>query len=222
MAMRNYTITAATSPPPLSAAVKGTPWEQAEEAAIDQFPWYKSGDRQATTARMLYDASALYVQFVCEDRHIEAEPRELNSSVCRDSCVELFATVDPGSGPDYFNFEANCCGAFHLGFGPCGGADRKLVTPELAERVCIATSVDRPDKATSPDDDGWWLAASLGFDVLSEFTGRTIAPKTGEVWLGNLYRCGGEVDAQYAAWNSVGLPAPQFHCPEHFGEFRFG
>ena len=110
--MREYRIERTPTPPPLSGDVEGTPWADAQVLQIDTYPWYKGGVKQPTAVRLLYDDDALYTQFHCRDRHISAERTELNSTVCLDSCVELFATVDPKAGPDYFNLEMNCCGVW--------------------------------------------------------------------------------------------------------------
>ena len=218
--MRRADIRPAAEPVPLTGETDRTPWGRAEAIEIACFPWYESGERQATTARLLYDEKALYVQYRCKDRHISCEHAELNSSVCRDSCVELFASIEPERAPDYFNLETNACGTMLMGFGP-GREGRNRIRQETASRIRIVTSVPGPTKEESPDDDGWWLAASVPFEALAEFTGRPVRPRAGTVWRGNLYRCGGKTDDQYACWNPIDAPAPDFHRPESFGELRF-
>lgn len=218
--MRKYSITATDAPAPLCGQVDGTCWSQSAEIAIDQYPWYTDGHKQGTVARVMYDKSAIYFQFICEDRHIFSQVQELNGLVCRDSCVEFFASIDLANGPDYFNFEVNCCGVFHMGFGP-GRQGRKPISPELARRIQVVTSMPGPIKPESPDDRQWWLAVAIPFDVLSEFTGKTINPKPGDIWRGNFYRCGGKTDDQYAAWSPINTPNPDFHSPEFFGKLSF-
>ena len=218
--MPTYTIVSTPQPPAATGQTDGATWAAANVLAIDLFPWHKSGRKQATEVRLLYDDAAIYAQFICEDAHSFAQFTELNGPVCRDSCVEFFAMVDPAGGPDYFNLEVNCCGTFMIGFAP-GRDDRKLIAPELAARVGMVTSVPGPTKDESPDDDGWWVCATLPFDVLSEFTGRRIAPASGTIWRANFYRCGGKTDCQYACWSPMDLPAPDFHRPESFSELWF-
>ena len=105
---------------------------------------------------------------------------------------------------------------------PCaGGRRRKPITSDQAAGIRIATSVPGPTKRESADDDGWWVVAVLPFDLLSEFTGRTVRPTAGDLWLANLYRCGGKTDPQYACWNPIDLPHPDFHCLKFFGELHF-
>jgi hypothetical protein len=47
-------------------------------------------------------------------------------------------------------------------------------------------------------------------------------PETGEVWLGNIFRCvGNEPNRGYLAWRPTFTEKPNFHVPETFGEFVF-
>jgi hypothetical protein len=219
-AEKEYRIRRADADSLLTGDPAASSWADAEVLHVSEFPWHESGDRQATAVRMLYDDENLYLQFRCEDKHIYAAFTELNSHVCRDSCVELFATVDPDFGPHYFNLEMNCCGTMLLGWGD-GREDRKDVTPEQARQIEIVTSEPGPTREESPDDDGWWLAARVPFAMLREFTGREVSPQPGTLWRGNVYRCGGKTDDQYACWAPIDAPRPDFHRPEFFGTLRF-
>ena len=139
--------------------------------------------------------------------------------VCRDSCVEFFGLPDPARG-GYFNFEANCCGCVHLGFGP-GRPDRRLATPDVFAKIQVATSIPTKTRSESARDDGWWLAAALTYEGLSELADARVAPKSGDVWKANFFRCGGKTDPQYAVWNPIDREIPDYHRPEFFGELRF-
>jgi hypothetical protein len=218
--MADYVIQPAAGRVGLTGQVDDTPWARAGVARIDRFCWYKAGRQQLTEARVLYDGQGLYLQFIAQDAHIFSKTTELNGPVCTDSCVEFFATIAPAAGNDYFNFEVNCCGVIHLGFGP-GREGRRLIGPDLAGGICVAASVPTLTKDESPDDDGWWLATAIPWDVLDRFAGKTVRPKAGTVWRGNFYRCGGKTDPQFACWSPVGTPGPDFHRPEFFGTLRF-
>jgi len=219
--MKRYIVSAINEPVPLCGRVEAAPWASAETARIDCYPWYAGGQKQSTAVAMLCDAGAIYFQFRCRDRHIFSQVTELNGPVCTDSCVELFAAIDPQSGPDYFNLEINCCGVMHLGFGP-DRKNRRLIEPGIAAKIEIAHSVAGPTKQESPDDEAWWIAAKVPLDVLGELAGRTVRPQRGTAWRGNFYRCGGKTDVQFACWNPIDTPKPDFHRPEYFGEITFG
>ena len=216
---RPYLVKRIAEPVPLSGEVEGTPWAQTPGVSVDLYPWYQSGDKQPTTARMLYDTTTLYLQFLCEDKHIFSETTELNGPVCRDSCVEFFAMPNQMRRQEYFNLEINACGTLLLGWGVKG--DRRRISQEMASRLTIVTSVPEPTKDESPDDNGWWVAAAVPFDLLSEFTERTIQPGSGGEWYVNFYRCGGRTDDQYACWWPIETPTPDFHRPEFFGQILF-
>ncbi|MFB3892092.1 MAG: carbohydrate-binding family 9-like protein [Phycisphaerae bacterium] len=222
--MSKYMIKKAARAVPLTGEVIG-PWSRAEVLKIDHYPWYKAGVKQATSVRLLYDAKAIYVQFICEDKHIFARKTEFNGPVCLDSCVEFFATIEPAVRPDYFNLEINCCGQIHMGFGQ-ERHGRILMAPELARRMKIVTSIKASSKEESAKDNGWWVAAAIPFDVISEFAsqknpGTLVKPGKGTVWKANFYRCGGKTDEQYAVWNDIKWAKPDYHRPEFFGELEF-
>jgi hypothetical protein len=205
--MRSYVIRRAAGP---------APWRSADVAPIDQFPWHKGGVRQAADARVLYDGRAIYLQFICEDRHISAGVTETNGPVSLDSCVEFFASIQPQLRPDYFNIEVNCCGTRLMKWGK-ERHGRKLIDPEMARRIEVVTSVPGPTKDDSPSDNGWWAAIAIPWDLLSEFTGVNVHPQSGTRWRTNFYRCGGKTDPQYACWNLT----EDFHGPQFFGDAVF-
>jgi len=218
--MKTATVKKATGPVDLAKGPELDLWKKAEVIPSDVFKWHKEGQKHATSVRLLYDDTAIYLLFVCDDTHISSQTTELNGNVCLDSCVEFFATINPEKGPHYFNFEANCCGMIHLGWGPDRN-NRKLIAPELAKGIQVATSVPGPTKEESADDKGWWLAAAIPFSVIAEHSGEKVEPKAGTVWRCNFYRCGGKTNQQYITWNPVASPTPDFHRPDSFGTLKF-
>ncbi len=218
--MPRYTIAQAGGAVPLCGDTDALPWRDAQVGTIDNFPWHTRGDKQPTEFRLLYDAEAIYAQFICTDIHIFAEITELNGPVCLDSCVEMFASPDPDNRPDYFNLEMNCCGEMLVGFG-ADRHDRSAISAELAGQIEIATSLSGQTKDESPDDAAWWIALKLPFDVIGQLAGHDVASNSGDIWRGNFFRCGGKTDDQYACWNNIVTPQPDYHRPEQFGELYF-
>ncbi|NIA06337.1 MAG: hypothetical protein GWP14_01665 [Actinobacteria bacterium] len=221
--MRRYMVKRVSTEVSLSHKVLGAAWSDADELSIDSYPWFKSGRKECTTARLLYDQKAVYVQFLCKDKHIYADHTEINSSVCEDSCVEFFAQPIPQVDQRYFNLEINCCGTFLLGWGrSIQEIAGSYVDPALSTaHLKIAASVAGPPKQESPDDNGWSVAVQMSFELISRLSGRQIRPTSGSVWRANFYRCGGRTNRQYACWNRVGTPSPDYHRPEFFGELLF-
>ncbi len=195
-------------------------WSSAEMLSIEEFPWHESGRKQATQVALLYDQTAVYALFVCEDKHIHAVETRPNGNVYLDSCVEMFAMPRPDRDGGYFNLEANCCGTMHLGYG-AGRAGRTLAPPPVFNRICLATSIPGPTREETPGDDGWWLAVGVPFAAIAELAGTEVAPTSGAVWRGNFYRCGGKTDVQYGCWNRIEWQKPDYHRPEFFGTLKF-
>lgn len=212
-----YAIKQTRKEVPLVGAVEDTVWTRADVADIDVFPWDTGKTREKASVRALYDQDALYLQYRVEDEHIKADVSTLNGPVYQDSAVECFAAPLP-TDSHYFNFEVNCTGTVHLGWGP-DRTNRERVDPEIADAIRVNTSVDRP--VTEPDRDGrqWWLAAALPFEALSRLIGRQVFPSPGTVWKGNFQRLGG--GNEFAVWSLIEASEPDFHRPESFGRFVF-
>lgn len=223
--MKTYPIVRTPDDVPLGGTSSDTPWDAANEFRIDEFSWHESGPKPLTTGRALYDDRAIYLQYHVEDRDITAEVTDLNGPTYRDSSVEFFADPNPEADSMYFNFEPNCCGQFKLAWQERDweerGIGRDLVSPEVADRIDVETSVPGPTKERHPDDEEWWLAAAIPFDVLSELTGLEIGPTEGTVWRGNFYRSGVRSDSQKATWNPIEKAEPDYHSPEFFGRLQF-
>lgn len=215
---KNYLVRRPSGP--VRLACDDPAWEQADRLSIDEYSWYTAGLKQDTTAAVLYDDDALYLLFVCDDRHISAVETRPNGDVYKDSCVEFFVAFGSEGSGSHLNFEANCCGTVHMGFGS-GHEARRLAPTEVLDAVRVKTSIPTPTKAESPTDEGWWLAAKIPFSAISKLVGFEVAPKSGGVWRANLYRCGGLTDPQYAAWNRLDCPEPDYHRPEFFGNLTF-
>jgi hypothetical protein len=212
------TIRRATGSVPLDGTVDGSPWERATALRIETFPWEEHAEAQSTVVRPLYDDAALYLQYQVGDAHITCSTTEPNGPVYEDSCVEFFAAPRPDR-PEYLNLELNACGTVLLRYGPDGG-DRPYLSPAHIDRLGVETPFETPQAAESAAVDEWWAAVEIPFDLLAEIADTTIAPRSGTEWTGNFYRCGGR-DPQYAVWNPVDIPEPDFHRPDQFGRLRF-
>ena len=217
--MPKYIINKADQAVPLSGDVAGSAWARANVLQIEDYPWPQGNPPRPTQVRALWDDQNLYIQFLCEDKHISAVETRLNGNVYLDSCVEFFGMIDPATSNDYFNLEINCCGMMHLGYGP-GRHGRRLSTPGIAQQMKIVTSVKGPTKQESPADDGWWVAAALPWEAISQLAGKKVSPRSGLAWRGNFYRCGGR-EVEYGVWSHIDNPIPDYHRPEFFGDIEF-
>ncbi|OGS20823.1 MAG: hypothetical protein A2252_00200 [Elusimicrobia bacterium RIFOXYA2_FULL_39_19] len=212
-----YTVKKIDAPLILDGNINKSQWESANELTIDNYPWYKGGDKQKTSVKLLHNNTSIFLLFVCEDKHSYSENTALNSLVCLDSCVEFFA--DPGTG-SYINLEMNCCGTVLLGYGP-DRYSRILVNPEHASQIKIFKSVTGKTKAESADDKQWLLEVEVPVKMIEDFIKVKIGALSGQEWKANFFRCGGKTDDQYASWLSIQAPKPDFHRPEYFGKIIF-
>lgn len=105
-------------------------------------------------------------------------------------------------------------------FGP-DRDDRELIAADLAETIRVETSIESPTKEESPDDEGWWVAVALPFETLSMCTGVSVSPSGETVWRGNFHHLGGKTGSQFATWNPMVTPEPDFHRLLEFGRLVF-
>lgn len=219
--MRFATVRRVSTDVPLVADTVDTVWARAEAVPIDHVLWTTPDRRPRTIARLLYDDTTLYLHYTVEDHHSYASATKLNGPVWEDSCVEFFAIPQPEvQQQQYVNFEVNCVGTFHLGYG-LNRTDRTLIDPGQAENIRVTSSVEGPTKQPHFADTCWWIAVALPFDTLSTFTGTTIAPTQGKQWRANLHRLRSRPEPLYAAWNPIETQNPDFHQPSAFGILRF-
>ncbi len=218
--MKTYIVQKTACAVRLRADPSAPPWPDVEATALDSFPWYNAGVRQAVTVKACYDSECLHLLYDCEDKHISAQYTQLNDPVCNDSCVEFFAS--PPEDPEhYFNVEVNCCGTMLLGYGSAMDG-RRDGTQETASLLGVAHSTPGPTKEESPQDDGWLLQMRLPFEALSQLVGTPLTVAPGTQWRANFYRIGGLTDPQYACWSPIEWHRPNFHKPEYFGLLQFG
>lgn len=156
----------------------------------------------------------LYISYSVHGNCLLAENYKNNSSVWEDSCVEFFAQV-PGT-PGYFNFEFNC-------IGTCLAAHRESresathFTDEQIGRIRRYASAGTKPFRELQGMFHWFLTVAVPFDLLG-LDGENLPEKINA----NFYKC---ADASslphYLSWSPIRLPAPNFHCPEFFGELYF-
>lgn len=219
---------------------------------IDEFPWYEKGDKQDTRVHLYRDDNGIHVRAICYDRHSSARCTVANGAVYLDSCFEFFFSpfestyvgnagvlVDDAARQIlYFNIEINCIGTCYFGFGDSRVDERIEVDPKHMQLLDIV--VEHNQTSTNVDEHQWIVSYHITYELIDELTriympeymkrvlGDTIYRSIDTLtiskksWLANFYRCGGNVDPQYAAWNFIDATFPQFHRPEYFGKLLFG
>lgn len=192
-------------------ALSGEPdWTRAEAAPIDRYLWLPKTDIYGT-ARLLYDAKAIYVRLEAAEQNIRSVYQGNYDMVCEDSCLEFF--LCPAAGDRrYFNMEVNPNGAYYLGFGFNNSDNIRLTVADGRKLFGMKTLV-------SPG--GWAVEYKIPLTFLKTFF-PFLRLKKGLELRGNFYKCGDLTQTpHYIAWNEVKCEFPDFHNPDYFGKLIF-
>ena len=191
------------------------PWSTATRIDSFQFPWWTTGAREGTTARLLWDEKYLYVAFVATDAYISAYLTERDAPVSRDDAVEVFFACDPADVSIYFNFEFNALGTI-LDRSPRDSRSSEW----NGEGVQVGIAIDGTLNDSTDTDRGWTTEIAIPFADLAPFA-PNLPPHDGDHWRLNLYRIGGEVNSQFSLWSDTRTQRPQYHKPDRFGLVEF-
>ena len=134
---------------------------------------------------------------------------EANGPVWEDSCVEIFLSVPGKEG--YYNFETNCIGTSLAAYRR-SKTDADMFGPEQMEQIGTVASLAHEAIDIQKEGQEWSMLKIIPFSLL----GLTEVPA---MLKGNFYKCG-DCCAQphFLSWSPIGLPEPNFHCPDYFGE----
>lgn len=219
MADETYIIYRTDVPVVIDGRLDEAVWLAAPDVGGFVFPWWRSGKREQTVAKLLWDDEHLYVSFLCEDAHISAEHTQRDSAVYRDDCVEVFTAPNPELPQDYFNIEMNVLGIVLDEFHPTqpgefGGRNWN------GEGIRIATSIMGSLNEEQDEDRYWTLEVAIPLKNFA-VSGAQIPPAAGDVWRLNLNRLGGRTNDQYSQWRASQTASPNFHQPDDFGRVEF-
>ncbi len=210
-----YTIYRTDGPIKIDGRLDEAAWKHAPSVGNFHFPWWQSGPKEQTLAKMLWDDKNLYVAYHCQDTHISAEQTKHDSPVYQDDCVELFTAPNPQQPVNYFNIEMNVLRTSLDRHHP-RGPGKAEVEEWTASGVRIATRVDGTLNDDSDTDRGWILEVAIPFANFKDVTGRS-HPHHGDTWHLNLNRLGGKTNPQYSQWSPGTTTRPAFHAPNTFG-----
>jgi alpha-galactosidase len=170
-----------------------------------------ASESRSCAAQLLWSDAALYVRFEAArgDELVISDAPVLTDKTLglwdRDVC-EIFVAPDRYQPDQYFEFEVAPTGEWvdlAIEWSPQG---RKTDASYRSNMITAARiEIDKVVMAMRID----W-----------EAFGRV--PQTGDIWLGNLFRCVGRTPERgYLAWQPTLTEVPNFHVPDAFGEFAF-
>ncbi len=232
LSILSLSATALAAPPEYTAMKTGSKmimdgildeaaWEKAESVGPFEFPWYESGEKEQTVAKVLWDDERIYFAFTCDDKHISAVHYTHQDPVSRDDCCEAFICPVP-EGPertDYINYEINCLGTWKVGYH-ARSRDKNLGDWNDCKHLEIGRFITGTCNDDSDIDEGWVLEFSVPWDHFEEFAA-DFPPENGQAIYLGLHRCGGKTNPQYSQWAPSQTERPNFHRPEDFGKVTF-
>ena len=215
---RPYEIFRTPSPIQIDGKLDEPAWQQAPSVGDFQFPWFESGTREQTVAKLLWDDNYLYVSWQAQDKHISAYVTERHGPVSKDDCVEIFLSPNPAKVRNYYTFEINAIGAMLNR----NRADWWTGPPTWEpEGMLYRTSFHGlPKKDEDPTDNGWIVEAAIPLKNFARDAAHT-PPHEGDQWRLNLQRLGGRTNAQLSSWASFPPGVRSFHTPEVFRPVLF-
>ena len=179
-----------------------------ESHEIANVNWQEFPYAPQVTFHMAYSDKAIAILFEVNENHVRAAAMENNGPVWQDSCVEFFVM-----GPDgmhYTNFEMNCAGTM-LAARRTSRHDPAPFTPEQFAPVRRITSLPHEPIDSKGESQSWWAMEVIPFEAF----GYSEKP---ERLRANLYKCGDNcAQPHFLSWAPIGLPSPDFHCPDFFG-----
>ena len=186
-------------------------WGQRLPFLIDK-DWGGRIERGRTLAFTgLWSAEALFVRFDCiqnETLVVSDSPQTTEKTVGlwdRDVC-EIFIAPNANEPKKYFEFEV----------APTGEWLDLAIDSTSGERVTDRDYRSGMDVAARIEENRVIMAMKIPWKAFGK------KPSTGDVWLGNIFRCvGKEPDRGYLAWKPTFTEEPNFHVPEKFGKFVF-
>ena len=191
-------------------------WKNIPEILIDNYIWMENNYKPKLVAKLCYSKENLLVYFRSYEKEVTARFTNINDSVHKDSCVELFVNLFPNQSKEYINFEVNSIGTMHVGFGAPG--NRKNLNVEEIRNIEVISNFDNPVIGLHGSN-SWEIFYKVPFSM---FEKQYKTKFTGEPATANLYKCGDETKFEhYATWNLIDTEKPNFHLPEYFGNIIF-
>jgi hypothetical protein len=216
-----YTCHRAAQPIVLTGAADDPQWDRAEVAVLTDCV---TGEARfpATTARLLYDATHLYLTFQCQDTYVWGTFAEHDAPIFTEECVELFLCTS-GAWRQYYEINVSPRNVTFDSFVLNGGSpdgERRMHGFEQYTCDGLRTMVAIDGEFGVPGGARGW-SAEYAIPFTSIVGADKIVPEPGDAWRMNLYRIDASAPGkqEFFAWGTVGKI--DFHQPWHFGTLLF-
>lgn len=196
-------------------------WKKVEPVKIGNRMGDEPRFRPTTEAKVLYDATNVYVIFRVHDKFVKSTVTAFNGHVSGDSCVEFFFSPNASEPGHYFNLEINAGGTPLIFFVTKPRKESKKFSDSLIAQIEIAHSLPAVVDPEIAEEINWTIECRIPLEILKEYTEVTM-PKPGVAWRANFYKTGSDTsNPHYYTWSPVSNPEPDFHLPAYFGTIHF-
>ncbi len=196
-------------------------WEQALDqqgttVTLDQINWSDFPYKPEVKCKIAHAGSHLLLKFLVQEKNIRGVEVNANGPVHKDSCVEFF--ISPQGDGNYYNFEFNCIGTPHVGYGE-GRHNRQHLPVEVVKTIAVRSTLGTEPIEHKQGDFSWELFVSIPvncfiYDDLENFDKLEA--------YGNFYKCGDELaEPHFVTWSPVETETPDYHQYEYFGKLKF-
>lgn len=187
---------------------------KAQRESIDTINWVEYPYKPIVAFDIARSDSNLYIRYFVKGNSLKALYDLDGSPVYTDSCVEFFMKrVDDRN---YYNFEFNCIGTCDASYRQSRDVKQSL-TPEEYASIRRYSSLEHHTFIEKLGVYSWELVVAIPFRLMG------LDPDNlPEKILGNFYKCADDTEfPHFVSWSPIGMPAPNFHCPDFFGEIIF-
>lgn len=188
----------------------------AEFQFIETINWSDFPYKPEVKFKIAYCQDQVLLKYYVHEESIRAKETRVNGDVYKDSCVEFFISTNGNN--TYYNFEFNCIGIPHVGYGP-GRSNRALTDPEVLKSIKVRSSLGNQPFEEKTGGHQWAMMIVIPKKCLTH--DKDIVLKGLKAYA-NFYKCGDETSKpHFVTWNPIGTETPDYHQPAYFGELSF-
>ena len=177
-------------------------WKNVRAAALDKANFSPDTVCPETNVRVVSSDKGFTLRFDCAEQNPHAQYHGLNDPSWLDSCVEWFLAPD-NDDANYINFEQSAGGALLIGKGT-----------SRHNRALLGDTIEEFEIEREIREDGWSVKLFIPFAFLRKYFN-----KIDRTFKGNFQFCN-EDKGMYLTWNTINVPAPDYHRPEFFADFE--
>lgn len=188
--------------------------DKAHRESINIINWEEYPYKPIVAFDIARGDTELYIRYFVKGNSLKAIHTVDSSPVYQDSCVEFF--MKRVNDDFYMNFEFNC-------IGTCDAArrlskeEKSSLSADEYSRIRRYSTIRSSAFEEQKGIFSWELTVTIPFSLMG------LDPNNlPEKILANFYKCADDtVSPHFVSWSPIGLPTPNFHCPEFFGEIYF-